>query len=87
MKKICSEQRSVKSSHHNDVSQNMGWVGGEQIKFQSRIRKFPCNGTRRQRPRHWQYNARDGGLAYRKPNSPRLLVIGRGQRYPVTNLD
>ena len=34
----------------------MGWVGGKQIKYQSRIRKFPCNGTRRQRPRHCQYN-------------------------------
>ena len=66
----------------------MGWVGGKQIKYQSRIRKFPCNGTRRQRPMHCQYNAREGGLAYHwKPNSPRLLVIGRGQRYPVTNLD
>ena len=54
-------------------------------KLISRIRKFPCNGTRRQRPRHWQYNAREGGPAYWKPNSPRLLVIGRGQRYPVTN--
>ena len=59
----------------------------KQTKYQSRIRKFPCNGRRRQRPRHCQYNAREGGLAYWKPNSLRLLLIGRGQRYPVTNLD
>ena len=59
----------------------------KQIKYQSRIRKFPCNRTRRQPPRHCQHNARESGLVYWEPNSPRLLVIGRGQRYPVTNLD
>ena len=59
----------------------------KQIRYQSRIRKFPCNGTRWQQPRHCQYNTREGGLAYWKPNSPRLLLIGRGQRHHVTNLD
>ena len=56
-------------------------------KLISRIRKFSCNGTRRQWPRHWQYDAREGGPAYWKPNSPRLLVIGRGRCDPVTNPD
>ena len=82
-KNICSEQRSVKSSHHNDVSQIMGWVGGKQIKYQSRIRKFPCNGTRRQRPTHCQYNAREGGLAYWKPKSPRFSWLVEASATPL----